>query len=202
MLLRFVNTLESRDRMDIVLLAGSNAGRKSRAVIDVAEDLFGEFDEKIHTKVYDLKELDMPIADGKNYLDYGGEFTELLQSIMNADALLIATPIYNAGMPSALVNVIGALPDKALQKKAVGIIVTAGSNNHYLVAEYQLKPMLTYLKAQLVPSYVFVNETSFQGSEIIDADVRFRIQDLLIDLVLLTKGVKFMEEEEEKLLGF
>lgn len=61
--------------------------------------------------------------------------------------------------------------------------------------------MLTYLKAQLVPSYVFINERSFQGSEIIDGDVRFRLQDLLMDLVLLTKGVKFMEEEE-KILGF
>lgn len=188
--------------MDIVLLSGSNAGRKSRAVIDMASELFTDFNEEINTKVYDLKEMDMPIADGKNYLDYGGEFTELLQSIMDADALLIATPIYNAGLPSALVNVIGALPGKALQKKAVGIIVTAGSNNHYLVAEYQLKPMLTYLKAQTVPSYVFINERSFQGSEIIDGDVRFRLQDLITDLILLTKGVKFMVEEEEKLLGF
>lgn len=188
--------------MDIVLIAGSNAGRKSRAVIDMANELFDEYEDEINTDVYDLKEMDMPIADGKNYLDYGGEFTELLQSIMNADALLIATPIYNAGLPSALVNAIGALPDKALQKKAIGIIVTAGSNNHYLVAEYQLKPMLTYLKAQLVPSYVFVNERSFQGSEIIDGDVRFRLQDLITDLVLLTRGVDFMVKEEEKLLGF
>lgn len=188
--------------MDIVLLAGSNAGRKSRAVIDMTSELIDEYDEDINIELYDLKEMDMPLADGKNYLDYGGEFTELLQSIMDADALLIATPIYNAGLPSALVNVIGALPDKALQKKAVGITVTAGSNNHYLIAEYQLKPMLTYLKAQLVPSYVFINERSFQGSEIIDGDVRFRLQDLLIDLILLTKGLKFMVEEEEKLLGF
>lgn len=188
--------------MDIVLLAGSNAGRKSRAVIDMAEELFKDMDEEVQTEVFDLKEMDMPIADGKNYLDYGGEFTELLQSIIDADALLIATPIYNAGLPSALVNVLGALPDKALLKKSVGIMVTAGSNNHYLVAEYQLKPMLTYLKAQLVPSYVFINERSFQGAEIIDGDVRFRIQDLLIDLILLAKGVKFMEKEEEKLLGF
>lgn len=188
--------------MNIVLLAGSNAGKKSRAVIDMTRELFTEFDEPISTQIYDLKELDMPIADGKNYLDYGGEFTELLQSIMDADALLIATPIYNAGLPSALVNVIGALPDKALEKKAVGIIVTAGSNNHYLVAEYQLKPMLSYLKAQVVPSYVFINELSFQGAEIIDGDVRFRLHDLLLDLILLTKGVQFMEAEEEKLLGF
>lgn len=202
MLLRCVNTLESRDKLDIILLAGSNAGRKSRAVIDMARELFDEFNEEINIKLYDLKEMDMPLADGKNYLDYGGEFTELLKSIVNADALLISAPVYNGGLPSALVNVLGALPNKALLKKAVGIIMTAGSNNHYLVAEHQLKPMLTYLKAQIVPSYVFVNERAFQGSEIIDSDVAFRIQDLITDLVLLTKGVKFMAEEEEKFLGF
>lgn len=188
--------------MKLVLIAGSNSGRKSREVVRIADELIKEVDQEMEVSSYDLSKIEMSIADGRNYLDYGGEFTTLLSDIMEADAILISTPVYNGGIPSALINLLDALPEKSLLNKAVGIILTAGSGNHYLVPEYQLKPILAYLKAQILPSYVMITDKSFSQGKIIDGDVRFRMKDLIFDLVLLTRGLSHMEEEEEKLLGF
>lgn len=188
--------------MKIVLIAGSNSGRKTREIINIAEELLPEIDKDLEIEKFDLASIEMVFADGRHFQDYNAEFKEVLESIIASDAVLISSPVYNAGLPSTLTNLLNALPDKALQGKAVGIIMTAGSSNHSLVAQYQLKPNLSYLKAHIVPSYVLINDKSFVQGKVIDGDVRYRIQDLLFDTILLARGLKFMEAEEGKLLGF
>lgn len=188
--------------MNIVLIAGSNTGRKTRGAIDIAAEAFKDIESDIDLQVFDLKEIDHQLADGRNYLDYGGDMTEIASAIMQADALVIGFPVFQAGIPAALKNVLDLLPRRALMNKAVSIIVTAGSNYHQLVAEYQLRPILDYLKAHVVPSYVFINERHFDGGKIISDDVKLRIHDLARDTLLLGHGLEAMKQKEEDLLGF
>lgn len=188
--------------MNIVLIAGSNTGRKTRGAVDIATKAFQEADSSTNLQVFDLKEMKHQLADGRNYLDYGGDMTEIARAIMQADAIVIGFPVFQAGIPAALKNIFDLLPRHALLNKAVSIIVTAGSNYHQLVAEYQLKPILNYLKAHVVPSYVFINERHFNGGEIINDDVKLRIQDLVMDTLLLGHGLEAMNKKEEDLLGF
>lgn len=188
--------------MNIVLIAGSNTGRKTRGAINVATEEFKKEAPEANLQIVDLKEVESVWADGRNYLDYGGDMTDAATAIMQADALVIGMPIYQAGVPAVLKNLLDILPRKALLNKAVSIIATAGSNNHQLVPEYQLKPILNYLKASVVPSYVFINERYFENGQIINDDVTFRIQDLVTDTLVLVHGLAAMEEKESEILGF
>ncbi|TVR92636.1 MAG: hypothetical protein EA428_03500 [Spirochaetaceae bacterium] len=52
------------------------------------------------------------------------------------------------------------------------VCTPSGSQRHNLIPEIQLKRILSYLNAHIVETYVFVEERSFQGSEIVDDDVR------------------------------
>lgn len=64
----------------------------------------------------------------------------------------------------------------------VGSIVgskTAGTSKHYLMVEQQLKPILSYMKAHTVPTYVFIEEKDFHRKEITNDDVLFRIDRLV-----------------------
>src|SRR5699024_3206257 len=106
----------------------------------------------------DLAEYQMQFSDGRNYLEYEGDTKYIAETVMNADALFIGTPIFQASIPASLKNVFDLLPEKALRDKVVSMVVTAGSAKHYLIAEQQLRPILSYMKAQLVHTYVFIEE--------------------------------------------
>jgi len=80
---------------------------------------------------------------------------------MEADALIIGTPIFQASIPATLKNIFDLLPVNAFRDKVVSMLVTAGSPKHYLIAEQQLKPILAYMKAHIVPTYVFIEEKDY-----------------------------------------
>ena len=102
----------------------------------------------------------------------------MVQKILDADALVLASPIYNASIPGALKNVLDLLPIDSIKDKVVGIIVTAGSDKDYRVAQYHLMPVLDYMKASVLTKYVFIEENSFINGQLEDDDVYFRLKAL------------------------
>ena len=116
---------------------------------------------------------------------------------MEADAIIIGTPIFQASIPATLKNIFDLLPVNAFRDKVVSMLVTAGSPKHYLIAEQQLKPILAYMKAQIVQTYVFIEEKDFHRKEIVNDDVLFRIERLVEDTVVLTETYTKIREEKE-----
>jgi len=94
------------------------------------------------------------------------------------------------------------LPVNGLRNKIVSIIVTAGTAKHFLMVEQQLKPILTYMKAQIVPTYVFIEEQDMIGQNIINDDVIFRMERLIEDTVMYDEVFKKIQEEKNKLYDF
>ena len=89
------------------------------------------------------------------------------------------------------------LPVNAFRDKVVSMLVTAGSPKHYLIAEQQLKPILAYMKAQIVQTYVFIEEKDFLRKEIVNDEVHFRIDRLVEDTVVLTETYTKIREAKE-----
>src|SRR5690625_5289823 len=119
-----------------------------------------------------------------------------------ADAIIIGTPIFQASIPATLKNIFDLLPENAFQDKVVSMLVTAGSPKHYLIVEQQLKPILAYMKAQIVQTYVFIEEQDFYRKEIINDDVLFRIERLVEDTVVLKETYTKIREAKEAEYGF
>ena len=156
----------------------------------------------IDATVLDLANYSLPFSDGRHFLDYEGDAKLVTTTIMEADAVIIGTPIYQASIPAPLKNVFDMLPVHALEGKVVSMVVTAGSQRHYLIAEQQLKPILAYMKAQIVPNYVFIEEIDFQLKEIVNDDVLFRLERLLDDTILLVKTYQQMQEARDAEFDF
>lgn len=121
---------------------------------------------------------------------------------MDADAIIIGTPIFQASIPATLKNIFDILPVNAFRDKVVSMIITAGSPKHFLIAEQQLRPILFYMKAQVVQSYVFMEEKDFHRNEIKNDDVLFRIERLVEDTVVLTETYTRIREEKEAAYDF
>jgi FMN reductase len=150
----------------------------------------------------DLAEVNMVFSDGRNFHDYEGDTKMVAETIMKADAIIIGTPTFQASIPATLKNIFDLLPQNALRDKVVSVFVTAGSSKHYLMAEHQLMPILTYMKAHVVPTYVFIEEVDFHRKEIINDDVLFRIDRLVEDTFVMVDAFARIREVKEAEYGF
>ncbi|UHA75994.1 NADPH-dependent FMN reductase [Paenibacillus sp. 481] len=185
--------------MKIVGLAGSNVGTKTRTAMDYTLQVAREKypDAEIEITLLDLADYDMVFSDGRNYSDYEGDTKFVTETIMAADAIIIGTPTFQASIPATLKNIFDLLPVNAFRDKVVSMLVTAGTARHFLMAEQQLKPILAYMKAHIVPTYVFIEEKDFQRKEIVNDDVMFRIARLVEDTVQLVHAYARIREEKD-----
>lgn len=188
--------------MKIVGLSGSIIGSKTRTAMDYTVQSLTENYPDAEVTLIDLADYHVQFSDGRNYLEYEGDTGFVTQTIMEADAIIIGTPIFQASIPGTLKNFFDLLPVNAFRNKVVSMLVTAGSPKHYLIAEQQLKPILGYMKAQVVQTYVFIEEKDFYRKEIINDDVFFRIERLVEDTIVLTETYTKIREEKDASYDF
>ena len=79
--------------MRVVVISGSNVGTKTRTVSDYLKQAFAAYDSTIDVQIIDLAEVEMVFADGRSYTEYSGDTGRIAREIMEADALVIGTPI-------------------------------------------------------------------------------------------------------------
>ncbi|MBW7455370.1 NADPH-dependent FMN reductase [Paenibacillus sepulcri] len=183
--------------MKIVGISGSIVGSKTRTAMDYALRTAREKHEDADITLLDLAEYDIVFSDGRDYREYEGDTKLVTETIMAADAIIIGTPTFQASIPATLKNIFDLLPVSAFRDKVVSMLVTAGTAKHYLMAEQQLKPILAYMKAHIVPAYVFIEEKDFNRKEIVNDDVRFRLERLVEDTVLYTDAFAKVREAKD-----
>ena len=183
--------------MKIVGISGSIVGSKTRTAMNYTVKEVTKKYPEAEVTLLDLADYEVQFSDGRNYLDYEGDTGFITKTIMEADAIIIGTPIFQASIPATLKNIFDLLPVNAFRDKIVSIVVTAGSPKHYLIAEQQVKPILAYMKAQIVQTYVFIEEKDFHRKEIVNDDVLFRIERLVEDTILLTTTYTMIRKENE-----
>lgn len=188
--------------MRIVVLSGSNVGTKTRTVMEYVTQAVMVQDPGAEITLIDLAEADMSFADGRNFTEYTGDTGRIARTVMDAEAIIIGTPIFQASIPASLKNVFDLLPVDALRDKVVGMVATAGSPKHFLIPQTQLAPILTYMKAQVVQPYVFVEERDLHRNQIVSDDVLQRLDRLIEDTLTLTRTYTAMREEREAAYGF
>ncbi|TQS71866.1 NAD(P)H-dependent oxidoreductase [Ornithinibacillus gellani] len=188
--------------MKITLLAGSNVGSKTKTAMEYTHKIMNEKYPDVEVTLLDLASFDMVFSDGRNYWEYDGDTKYVTETIMESDAIIIGTPTFQASIPATLKNIFDLLPVNAFRDKIVGTIVTAGTPKHYMMIDQQLKPILAYMKAQIVQTYVFIEEQDFLRKEIVNDDVIFRIERLVEDTVTLTETFTKIREQKEAAYGF
>lgn len=98
--------------MKVVVISGAIIGKKTlTAMRYVAEKMNKDFPE-IEFDLIDLGEKDIQFSDGRNYTEYQGDTLEVTTKIMEADALIIGTPIFQASIPGSVKNIFDLLPEK------------------------------------------------------------------------------------------
>lgn len=187
--------------MKIVILCGTILGTKTKAAMQRTTSLFVEKYPDYEIVYLDLADYSLVFSDGRPYDTYEGDTKYVTKTIMEADAVVIGTPVFQASIPAPLKNIFDLLPFDAFKDKVVSIVVTAGTPRHYLMAEHQLKPILTFMKATLVPNIVFIEEKDFVGTEIGNEAILQRLEQLIDETVFTVKvkQCKFHDQVENAL---
>lgn len=183
--------------MKIVALAGSIVGSKTKTAMLKVVDIFKGKYPQHEIVLLDLAEYKIEFSDGRNYFEYEGDTKYVAETIMNADAIVIGTPTFQASIPATLKNIFDLLPVNAFRDKVISTVVTAGTAKHYLMVEQQLKPILAYMKATIVPTYVFIEEKDFLRKEIVNDDVLFRLERLVEDTVMMNDAFEVIRAKKD-----
>lgn len=132
----------------------------------------------VEADVLNLRDLRMQFCDGRDPSAYEGDTRRAIDRVVTADALLVGSPMYRGSYTGALKNLFDVLPNEALSGKPVGLIATGGTDHHFLAVEHQLKPLMGFFHAHVLPGAVYANNTHYAGGELVDEGVRTRLAQL------------------------
>ena len=128
-------------------------------------------------------------ADGRPLADYGDDTQAVVERVMAADMCLIATPVFRASFTGALKNLLDHVPVEGLQGKPCGLIGMGATDHHYLSIDAQLRPVLAWFGAHVVPGMVYLQSRHFQDGQLTDPQAIADLQSLSRSVVALHRAV-------------
>lgn len=163
--------------MSILLLGGSPQlpSSSSRLLLHIGEQLALQGHRYAQLHVRDLPARALLLAD---YDD--AAIARAVRAVADADAIVIATPIYKASYTGLLKAFLDLLPQDGLAGKLVLPLATGGGHAHTLALDYALRPVLHALGAKQVFTSIYANAQQLAWHEeaglSLDAPIAARVQ--------------------------
>jgi chromate reductase, NAD(P)H dehydrogenase (quinone) len=180
--------------MRILGIAGSlREGSYNRSLLRAARELLPQGVELVD---FDLRSL--PLYDGD--VEAAGDpeaVVALKEAIRDADALLIATPEYNRGVPGVLKNAIDWASRPALASplagKPVAIVGASTGRGGTARAQEQVRAALEFSRANVLEQPEVLVPEAFmrfdEHGELVDPGIRAELAELIDTLVRVADGV-------------
>ena len=163
--------------MSILLLGGSPhiPSSSSRLLLHIGDQL------ALHGHTYsklDVRDLPARALLQADYAD--AQIADAVRAVAEADAILIATPIYKASYTGLLKAFLDLLPQDGLAGKLVLPLATGGGHAHTLALDYALRPVLHALGAKQVFTSIYANAQQLDWHDerglTLDAPIAARVQ--------------------------
>ncbi len=143
---------------------------RTRVVLDVALAGARAYDPGVETEVLELRDFALEFCDGRSLDKYNADTRRALALVEEADAYLVATPVYRATYTGALKNFFDLVPNDPnghdpLHGKVVGLLATGGSDHHYLVLEHQLRPLFGFFGAYTPTRAIYASSKDFDAQK-------------------------------------
>ena len=163
--------------MSILLLSGSPSipSRSSRLLHHIGERLNARGQATVSIHVRDLP------AQALLHADFGDPELQAAQQLLKqADAVVIATPIYKAAYSGLLKTFLDILPQEGLAGKIILPLAVGGGQSHMLALDYGLRPILQALGAHHVLQSIYATEPQVVWNDVsglqIASDIEKRVE--------------------------
>lgn len=109
----------------------------------------------VHVEVIEVRDIAHDLTNNVLTGFASPALQERLDAIVEADALVVSTPIYSASYSGLFKMLIDVLPADSLRGKPVLLGATGGTARHSLAIDHALRPLFAYLGALVAPVAVF-----------------------------------------------
>ncbi|MBU5670296.1 NADPH-dependent FMN reductase [Paenibacillus brevis] len=162
-------------------------GSRLTAIIALAEELLAQ--EGIEVNHVNVGEL--PPEDLIHTKFESEAIVKANALVAEADAVIVASPVYKASYTGVLKTFLDLVPQKGLAGKIILPLFIGGSLAHLLSIDYSLKPVLSALGARHILGGVYTIDSQVarteQGGFDIAEELQARLQDNIQELVQETK---------------
>ena len=164
----------------------TNPGRLHQA-LESALAAAAAHDSSITTELLHLGDHQISFADGRPPEAYGDDTEKVFEQVTSADMYIIATPIFRASFTGALKNLLDHIPVEGMMGKACGLIGMGATDHHYLTVDTQLRPVLAWFGAHLVPGQVYLKSQHFQDGKLAEPKAIVGLETLGRSVIALHK---------------
>ncbi len=172
--------------MFLVLSASLNPDSRSRILARRCATLLQE--SKREVTLFDLAVHPLPPCDGG--AAYGHENVQQLSKlIQDANAIFIASPVYNYDVNSVAKNAL-ELTGRAWTGKVVSMMLAAGGQGSYMSGMGLANSLMLDFRCIIVPRFVYATEAAFVDGDIQDELVNQRMDQLVGETALIADALK------------
>lgn len=100
--------------------------------------------------------------------------------VEQADAVIIASPVYKASFTGVLKSYLDLLPHKALKGKVVLPLFIAGAQSHLLAIDYSLKPVLAAMGGRKYAMNVYATDAMINRTQDDNGTYAFEVEEKIV----------------------
>jgi FMN reductase len=143
---------------------------------------------KVDCAWLDLRDLDLPMCDADTcYAQPAAQ--RLNAAIETADAILVATPVYNYDVSAAAKNMV-ELTGSSWEDKIVGFLCAAGGMNSYMSVMAFANSLMLDFRCVIIPRFVYATGDAFSGDKLKDQKVAQRIEEATTELIRFGQALR------------
>jgi FMN reductase len=133
----------------------------------------------VSASLLNLADHRISFADGRPLDRFADDTARAVSALGEADAVLLASPVYRGSFTGALKNFLDLTPLEALRAKPVGVVAMGATPHHYLGVDWHLRDVLAWFGALVVPTSVYLDSSHFKEGKLADAEARAALADLV-----------------------
>jgi FMN reductase len=139
-----------------VITAGITEPSSTRLLVDrLTEAVVRALPGEVVVEVVEVRDVAHDLTNNVLTGFASPELQVRLDAIVEADAVIVSTPIYSASYSGLLKMLVDVLPKDSLRGKPVLLGATGGTARHSLAIDHALRPLFAYLGALVAPLAVF-----------------------------------------------
>ncbi|MGV9672565.1 CE1759 family FMN reductase [Gordonia sp. NPDC003504] len=120
-------------------------------------------DDRVDVQIIDLRDLAVDLGRSMAPGFATGAARDAIASVQDADALIVATPVFNASYSGLFKTFFDLVDVDAMNGKPVLIAATGGSPRHSMVLDHALRPLFGYLRMVVIPTGVYAAAQDWAG---------------------------------------
>lgn len=160
--------------MIAIVSASLNSDSNSRLLAREAQRVLQQ--DGHEAALLDLREHPLPLCDGEAAYAHPN-VARVAAQLRTADAILVATPIYNYDATAAVKNLI-ELTGSAWENKPVGFLCAAGGLSSYMSILSLANSLMLDFRSVIVPRFVYATTDAFAQGRIENPEISRRVAEL------------------------